>query len=169
MGDTALTYLLVCRTYCKCFTCSEQMPIGPLIFALVGPATTPIMFAHMHAMHHSKLVSSVQQSRSFLRKYCGALDIILSMTQQLCGSLQVCCINRQPHQAVQALKAHQSQYVWYDGEHLLSFDMRAAVTALIVWLRCLQVPATVHQAFLLHICEFTVQAGTLAAATTSNK
>lgn len=60
------------------------------------------------------LLAPVQQSRNFFRKYCGALDIILSIIQQLFGSLQVCCINRQPYQAVQALKAHKSQFVWYD-------------------------------------------------------
>lgn len=64
--------------------------------------------------HSERLFVSVQQSRNFFRKYCGALDIILSMVQQLFGRLQVCCINRQPYQAVQALKAHKSQYVWYD-------------------------------------------------------
>ena len=62
------------------------------------------------------LLVSVQQSRSVFRKYCGALDIILSVVQQVFGSLQVCCINRQPYQAVQALQAHKSQYVWYGVE-----------------------------------------------------
>ena len=38
------------------------------------------------------------------------------MMQQLCGSKQVFCINSQPYQAVKALEAHKSQYVWYDVE-----------------------------------------------------
>ena len=47
------------------------------------------------------------------------------MLQQLCGSKHVFCINSQPYQALHALEAHKSQYVWYDDE--ITAQMRAYV------------------------------------------
>ena len=87
--------------------------------------------------------------------------------QQLGGSMNVCCINTRPYQAVQALKAHKSQYVWYDSE--ITAKLWAGVQHLqnALWLLCLQVSAIVYQTFLFHICEHNVQAGAIVAATTS--
>lgn len=66
------------------------------------------------------------------------------MMQQLCGSMQICCINSRPYQAVQALQAHKSQYVWYDDEKLLSFVLACSICKLALWLLCVQVSAMVY-------------------------
>ena len=47
------------------------------------------------------------------RKFCGPLDIPLSLCQTKLGKVQACYISKQPLTAIQALKAHKSQYVWY--------------------------------------------------------
>ncbi|KAL0053191.1 hypothetical protein WJX82_002224 [Trebouxia sp. C0006] len=53
------------------------------------------------------------QSSSMWRKFCGPLDIPLSLYQTKLGKVQACYISKQPFIAIQALKAHKSQYVWY--------------------------------------------------------
>lgn len=53
------------------------------------------------------------QSTSLLRKFCGPCDILLSLLQTLLGKTQ-CCISPRPQQAIRALKAHHSQYVWWE-------------------------------------------------------
>ena len=47
------------------------------------------------------------------RKFCGPLDILLSLYQTKLGKVQACYISKQPLTAIQALRAHKSQYVWY--------------------------------------------------------
>ena len=68
----------------------------------------------------------MQQSRSLIRKYSGPVDIMLTMVQQLLGRTQICHISKKPYQAVQALEAHKSQYVWYDdgGIPCLQWDLQ---------------------------------------------
>ncbi|KAL0034476.1 hypothetical protein WJX79_004581 [Trebouxia sp. C0005] len=61
----------------------------------------------------SSVVVYALQSSSMWRKFCGPLDIPLSLCQTKLGKVQACYISKQPLTAIQALKAHKSQYVWY--------------------------------------------------------
>lgn len=58
------------------------------------------------------------QSSSMWRKFCGPLDILLSLYQTKLGKVQACYISKQPLTAIQALRAHKSQYVWYRKLHI---------------------------------------------------
>lgn len=72
------------------------------------------------------------------RKFFGPLDIPLSLYQTKLGKVQACYISKQPLTAIQALKAHKSQYVWYatcfmtaQKSRLLIAQMYASKDALI--------------------------------------
>jgi hypothetical protein len=116
------------------------------------------------------------------RKFCGPLDIPLSLYQTKLGKVQACYISKQPLTAIQALKAHKSQYVWYatcfmtaQKSRLLIAQMHASKDALIKGCMrsadiarfaeryvktvayTLQVPHAVHQDFEIHLCKYTHQ------------
>ena len=116
------------------------------------------------------------------RKFCGPLDIPLSLYQAKLGKVQACYISKQPPTAIQALKAHKSQYVWYatcfttvQESGLLIAQFYASKDALIKGCMCsadiacfaersiktvaytLQVPHAVHQDFSIHLCKHTHQ------------